>query len=98
MKLCARCNNPFDPVLEYHVLCSKYDHNCDTDSGVVFADPISSQPWKGISLLINWKGSTAEMKEVADSPALFKFMEELLEHKDMDTRIQWLKRQIERLT
>jgi len=59
---------------------------------------LSVQPWKGISLLINWKGSVPEMKEVADSPALFKFMEELLEYKDMDTRIQWLKNQIERLT
>lgn len=97
-KKCARCGNPFDPTFDFHYLCGRYDHNCSEDSGVVFTDPISIQPWKGVSLLINWKGSTEEVKELADSPALFDFLEELLDHKDLDTKINWLKKQIHKLS
>jgi len=87
--LCARCNNKFSPDQKYFVLCRE----CYEEVGL-YGDPTSSKMWGAVSTLINTKLTHHDLKEIADSAAFPNFVREVLREKDLDTKIEYLKKLI----
>lgn len=95
-KKCANCLTPFEGNEEYHVLCGDGYMDCWNTVGRS-GDTIAMKMWSAVGTLVNLKLEDFDLEALSDSPAFLKFMSKVLDHKDMEMRIRYLKSEIRKL-
>ena len=84
---CARCGKPFEPEVEYHILCPE----CWEEVGL-FGDSESMKFWRTASAWANGDWTEEEMKELADSAIGQEIVKDILEVMDYKCKLNLIKK------
>lgn len=95
-KRCANCLTVFEGEEEYHILCGDGYNDCWGTVGRS-GDTVAMKMWGAVGTLVNLKLEDFDLESLSDSPAFLKFMERVLEQKDEEMKIRWLKKEIGKL-
>ena len=92
MTVCGRCARRYDRDVHYFSLCPE----C-YDAVGLYGDADSSKFWRLTAAWLNNEWTVEEMKELADSGAGQRIVEDILEAMDVGMKIRLLRREINKM-
>jgi hypothetical protein len=95
-KFCANCFCVFEPDPEFYALCGKDDNDCWNKVGRP-GDEIAAKMWYACGTLVNLPLDSVDFELLSDSPAMLRFMEKMLEFKDLEMRRLWLTKEARKI-
>lgn len=91
-KHCSRCGVVFDePDEDWWALCGEGENNCSGEVDIY--DPY----WLAVGKIINMDLNEIMLSDIADHDGIWLFIDRLMDAKDHDTKLNWLKKQAEKL-